>query len=252
MSRFAIRHLAVAVTAIVVFGSAWGVCQAVPPGVETHVRPQINGDERTRQPDLWAVDVYYKSMRMIWVDVPDKKTGKVKRELIWYLPYRIVNREVAGLPAAKGPDGGRPKLLPEFELVTNDNDGLRVYYDEVIPAAQEAINRREGRKYKNSVEIVGSIPEVTAADSKLENTIYGVAMWRGVHPHTDFFTVFMTGFSNGYTKQAGDRVDRRTIMQKYERPGDDVEEVEREIKQAGKPGWIYRPSDDKPDAKNKA
>ena len=138
--------------------------------------------------------------------------------------------------------------MPEFELVTNDNDGQHVYYDEVIPAAQAAINRREGRtgsnKYKNSVEIVGEIPELTDTDAKLEHSIYGVAMWRGVDPETDFFKIFMTGFSNGYIKVNDDRIDRRTIVQEYSRPGDELKQNQGEIRPVGHPEWIYRPSED--------
>ena len=248
MSRFALCRIVPASIAALLLLVTAGPAAAAPPGVETHVRPLISGEERSRQPDIWACDVYFKSVRMMWVDVPDPKTGDTKKELIWYLPYRIVNRKIEGSPEPVGPDGKRPKFVPEFELVTNDNNGQQVYFDEVIPAAQAAINRRERRtgsnRYKNTVEIVGAIPELTDADAKLEKSIYGVATWRGVDPETDFFKIFMTGFSNGYIKVGNDRIDRRTIVQEYRRPGDNVDEVQREIRAIGHPEWIYRPAAD--------
>ena len=91
---------------------------------------------------------------------------------------------------------------------------------------------------------MGAIPELTDADAKLEKSIYGVATWRGVDPETDFFKIFMTGFSNGYIKVGNDRIDRRTIVQEYRRPGDNVDEVQREIRAIGHPEWIYRPAAD--------
>ncbi|QDU43284.1 hypothetical protein [Symmachiella dynata] len=248
MSRIAIgRVLPAACAAILMIAHAESA-PAAPPGVETRVRPTVTGEERSRQPDIWAMEVYYKSVRMIWVDIPDPKTGKTQRELIWYLPYRVVNRQIKGSLPPVGPDGKRPKFVPEFELVTKDNGVQHVYFDEIIPVAQAAINRREGRtgsnRYKNSVEIVGAIPELTDADAKLEQSTYGVAIWRGVDPKTDFFRIFMSGFSNGYIKVGDDRIDRRTIIQEYTRPGDELDQDEGEIKPDGHPEWIYRPSDD--------
>lgn len=248
MFGMAMRRILPMSWSVVVLAAIAAPVWAAPPGVETVIRPEISGEERVRQPDIWALEVNFKSMRMILVDVPDPKTGNTKKELIWYLPYRIVNREVKGEPAPTGPNGKRPKFIPEFELITNDNDGQHIYFDEVIPAAQAEINRREGRsannKYKNSVEIVGEIPELTPADSKLDKSIYGVAMWRGVDPKTDFFKVFMSGFSNGFVKTPDGRIDRRTIVQEYKRPGDEIDEAEFEIRPVGQPAWIYRPSED--------
>lgn len=244
MSRLSYRCCLLLVLAVTALSTVGDQSVAAPPGVETLVRPMLTGDELTRQPDIWAMEVYYKSLRMIWVDVPDPKTKKVKRELIWYLPYRLVNRQSDGALPPKGPDGKRPQFLPEFRLVTNDNDTQKIYFDEIIPAAQAEINRRERREYKNSVEIVGRIPELTKEKSKLERSIYGVAMWRGVDPKTDFFKVFMTGFSNGYKQvtvpgQKKPTVLRRSIIQDYKRPGDSLDEREREVKQSGRPKWIY-------------
>ncbi len=36
---------------------------------------------------------------------------------------------------------------------------------------------------------------------------------------------------------------RKTLVQKYWRPGDELEQNEREIRTQGEPRWIYRPDD---------
>ncbi len=43
-----------------------------------------------------------------------------------------------------------------------------------------------------------TVPPATPEDKGDENAIYGVAMFRGVDRETDFFTIYMAGFSNGY------------------------------------------------------
>jgi hypothetical protein len=53
----------------------------------------------------------------------------------------------------------------------------------------------------------------------------------------------MGGFSNGYQLIDVDgkkEVVRKTLMQKYWRPGDRFDEREKEIRQDGDPQWIYR------------
>ena len=54
----------------------------------------------------------------------------------------------------------------------------------------------------------------------------------------------MSGFSNGYKVSAGPNgeevVTRRTLMQKFWRPGDRFDQNEEEIRLKGEPQWIYR------------
>ena len=50
---------------------------AILPGIETTVTPLITGEERNAQPDLWALEVNYKPMRMIQVELTDPKTGNM-------------------------------------------------------------------------------------------------------------------------------------------------------------------------------
>ena len=168
-----------------------------------------SGDERNSQEGLWVLEVQYKSLRMIYIDLTDPKTGKQKKELIWYLAYKVLNRPFEGqqddsdkkpLNQFDKPPNEKPIFVPEFTLMTADNGVQRIYEDEILPEAQAAIIKRERQTFRNSVEVVGPIPEITPFDATKmeENAIYGLAMWRGVNPETDYFTVFLSGFSNGY------------------------------------------------------
>lgn len=215
------------------------------PGVETIVTPLISGEEFNRQPGIWALEVRFKPIRLLLVDLPDPKSpDKITRQLVWYLAYRAINRagETQARPSSI-PDE-KPIFVPEFTLVTNDNGVQKRYYDRVIPVAQTAINRRERHNYKSSVELVGDLPQASPASGKIVQSLDGVAIWRGIDPKADRYTVYMTGFSNGYLvgklPNGEEAVQRKTIEQKFWRPGDEFVQHEEEIRLEGDPRWMYR------------
>ena len=157
--------------------------------------------------------------------------------------YRAYRRPIIGAEAADlSADGAT--FVPELTLVTGDNGKQKTYIDRVMPIAQAAINRRERLKYKNSVEIVGPLPPTAALNSKSAKSLDGVAMWRGIDSHTDFFRVYMGGFSNGYRisddPEGKKVVLRKTLVQQFWRPSDNFEQVEEEIRMVEQPKWIYR------------
>ena len=209
-----------------------------------------SGEERTSQSDLWVMDVYFKPMRLIPVELTDPKTGKKKLEYVWYIVYRAFNHKleqkgidnspVNDLDPAIAPQ----QFIPEFTLVVTDNDRHEVFPDQVIPEALVAINKREKGRYKSAVSVVGPIPEATTPGSPETVAIEGVAMWRGINPDADRYTVFMTGFSNSIRKVDGPDgtpiIQAKTIMQKYWRRGDRFEQREPEISLEGDTQWIYR------------
>lgn len=221
-------------------GSTWG---AILPGVETVAAPVIAGEESTAQPDIWALEVRYKPVRMIQVTLTNPKTGQTGRELVWYLAYRAVVRASSRVPAGI-PASDRPIFVPEFTFVSEDEGKNERLDDRVLPAAQQAINKRERHEYKNTVEIVGPLPDITPDRSKQIHSLDGVATWTGIDPHTDFFAIYMTGFSNGYKVEPGpdgeDIVLRRTLMQKFWRPSDRFDQNETEIRLKDEPKWLYR------------
>jgi hypothetical protein len=219
-------------------------------GGEIRFPAVATGEERTSQSDLWVLDVYFKPMRLIPVELTDPKTGQKKLEYVWYIVYRgfhhkletkgTDNSPVNDLDAPVAPQ----QFIPEFTLMVTDNGRHDIYPDQVIPEALGPINKREKGNYKNAVNIVGPIPEATVPGSGDEVALEGVAMWRGVNPDADRYTVFMTGFSNSIRKVDGPDgkpiFQTKTIMQKYWRKGDRFEQHEPEIGIEGDTQWIYR------------
>ena len=209
-----------------------------------------SGEERTSQSDLWVMDVYFKPMRLIPVELTDPKTGEKKLEYVWYIVYRAFNHKLdqKGIDNSPVNDLDAPvapqQFIPEFTLVTTDNDRKEVFPDLVIPEALVAINKREKGNYKSAVNVVGPIPDATVPGSPDTGAIEGVAMWRGIDPDADRYTVFMTGFSNSIRKVEGPDgtpiIQTKTIMQKYWRRGDRFDQREVEISLEGDTQWIYR------------
>jgi hypothetical protein len=185
-------------------------------GFKIKIPSQASGEETRQQTDLWVLEVRFKPLRLITLNLTDPRTGKKTKQLIWYLVYRAVNRhlktkgDLKGNDAARSlevdpqnpfdPPPGKPLFAPEFTLVTNDNDGQKIYSDNILPEAQAAIAIRERLpQLKNAVQVVGPIPEVTPYTAKQDNApVYGVVTWSGVDPRTDFVTIYISGFSNGY------------------------------------------------------
>lgn len=234
--------------------------ETISRGFATPLRATATGEELGNQPNLWILEVRFKSMRLVPVEITDPKTGEKKKELVWYLCYKAINRPLGKKSDASDltpvndddPPPSKPIFVPEFTLVTDDNGVQKEYHDVIIPEAQTALLKRENRRpgdkrYKNSVEAVGPIPDATDADDPAGQTIWGVAMFRGVDPDTDFFSVYMTGFSNGYRATKGPDGEplilRRTIRQDFWRPGDRFAQQEQEFRLKGEPVWEYRPDD---------
>ncbi len=175
-------------------------------GFDLKAEALADGEERTSQPDLWVMEVNFKSLRMIYVNLTDPRTGEKKRELVWYFVYKAVNRSLENQEAVTDTTPtndfdlppGASLFIPQITLITNDNGKQNIYEDQILPEAKAAIIKRERLPLKNSVEITGNIPPVASADDGDKNAIYGVAMWRGIDPRTDYFTVILNGFSNGY------------------------------------------------------
>lgn len=236
-------------------GASWlpAITFAQKKSEETRLAPFVTGEERNSQPDLWVMEVFFRPLRMIYVNVPDKKSGESKRQLYWYLCYRAVNRVLEKRQLAENeplpipdPNIRPPVFVPEFELITRDNTGTYKYIDRIIPEAEEVINRREARVYKNSVDIVGNVLDPVPQNKKptQEQQVYGVAIWRNIESRTDFFTIYASGFSNGYRVEKGpddqDLVLRKSIEFEFWRPGDEFEQEEEEIRPRANPKWIYR------------
>lgn len=221
-----------------------------PKRNEIRIAPAFTGEEQAAQHDLWVLEVYTKPMRLIPVELTDPKTGEKKLDFVWYITYRAVPRKMKDRTQPNDPANqfdqpvSPPLFIPEFTLIVTDNDRNSVFQDQVIPEALIAINKREKTNYKSSVSIVGPLPEAKDAGAGYDNALQGVAMWTGINPDADRYTVYMTGFSNGFRTVKGPDgepvVQTKTIMEKYVRRGDRFDQREVEIELEDEPVWIYR------------
>lgn len=253
--------LATLITGLAAAGDAAQLSeQKKAEGFVAVVDGDATGRELTEQSELWMFEVRFKPMRLMWVETTDPATGKPRKEMVWYLVYQAVARPQEGRvdnsdldPVNEtDPPPDRPLFIPEFTLVTTDEDSTNVHHDVVFPEAMAQIIRREKKPLKNGVEIVGPIPPVTPHGSAQEHTLDGVAIFRNVDPRTDFFRVLMGGFSNAFRVVQGpdgkEIVARKTIVQKYTRPGDEYLQNENEFRLDGDPYWIYLPPPQTPGA----
>jgi hypothetical protein len=219
-------------------------------GGEVKLAAVATGEERTSQNDLYVMDLYFKPMRMITIELTDPKTQDKKLDYVWYIVYRGFNRKLDTKGTENAPVNEldppvAPQLLiPEATLVVTDANRHAVYPDQVIPEALAAINKREKGHFKDSVSIVGPVPEATDPGSPDAVAVEGVFMWRGINPDANRYSVFMTGFSNGIRTINGPDntpvTQTKTIMQKYWRRGDRFDQRESEIVLDGDVQWIYR------------
>ena len=241
------------VLTVAAFGSFASAAYAqTPRRGEIEFRAIASGEERTAQSNLYVMDVLYKPMRMIAVDVTDPQTGQKRKEYVWYIVYRAFNRKLELPPDSESAPVNEldqeifnpPLFVPEFTLVTTDTKEPKYYRDEVIPEALAAINKREQGRYRSSIDIVGPIPPAGELGDPKREGLVGIAMWRGIDPDADRYTVYLSGFSNAIRVSDGPdgkpMVQMKTIMQQYWRPGDRFDQSEPEIRQEGPSQWMYR------------
>ena len=115
--------------------------------------------------------------------------------------------------------------------------------DRVIPAAVEAISRRErsGAPLLNSVEIAEQ--PIPVSDGRIDRGVWGVATWVDVDPRIDFFTVDVGGLTNAYrwtddpaaykpgdTPGRGRRFTHKMLRLNFWRPGDELAPNEQEFR----------------------
>jgi hypothetical protein len=224
--------------------------QAFSEGFDQATKATATGNELRGLENLFGMEVHFKPMRMIAVNITNPKTGKKERKLVWYLLYRCVNRPLnrEKLSSSDSPVNQRDKnpesiFSPSFVLITTDGNAPLKYPDEVLPEAVEQINKREGRKYLNTVDVIQTVPKPTMVKDIRDDAIYGVVTWSNIDPETDNFTVLMSGFTNAYqimkTPDGKKESVEKLLKQDFWRPGDEFEEEETEIRRKGSPEWLY-------------
>lgn len=188
--------------------------------------------------DVWGLDFTFKPVRFLQF-----KQADGRERLVWYLVYHVRN------------GGEKPFLfIPRFSLESHD---VKQTYDErLVPEVVPLIREREDKKRPllNTAEITGEIPPSTA---DADRSVWGVAVWEGIDPRTDRFSILVQGLTNTYrwedppgAYQKGDpigkgRVYRSQVLKlNFWRPSDTQFQHEEEIR-FGIPGevdyeWFYR------------
>lgn len=227
------------------------------------------GEERNRQTMLRVMEVQFKPMRLIWMDVTDPRTGVKQRQAVWYLVYRCVVRPSSGRlddtdtrPVNVLDPPPRPSyFIPEFLLTTFSGPNYEVptatHLDQILPEALEPIRRIEQRpdslftrrKIEHGLGVIQPFPDPVPLETPEEELdwIYGVATWTGIDPRTDFFEVTMRGFSNSYELRPDPdgelRPWRRVITQRYILRGDEFDLNQREFEFNGAATWDFQPDE---------
>ena len=161
------------------------------------------------------------------------------RKLCWYLWYQVINN-------TKEPH----TFIPDFELVTVDKP--RAYNDQVLPKVQKAIQQVEDPsnllEIKNSVTIANE-PIPPSKPDAYPKAVTGVAIWDDVDPEANYYSIFVSGLSNGWAvtddpSKPGEKtiVRRKTLQLNFKRLGDRFLQKSEEIHFVPPAQWIYRGS----------
>jgi len=160
--------------------------------------------------DIWCLEFAFKPPRQIDVDIPAGE-GRMRRATVWYLVYRVKNVGGRKLVIGKN-DEGQPdpaqravepfetpiRFLPHFVLESREglaeDEGLssyRAYLDRVVPSAMDTIRLREdpARQFLDSAAMA-------SADIPPGEERWGVAVWEGVDPRIDYFSIYVRGLTN--------------------------------------------------------
>lgn len=176
---------------------------------------------------IWVFDFAFKPVRLRTVELPGKG-----RKRVHYLYYKVINNT-----------GEARMFVPQFTLVT---DTGKRYEDSVIPQAVEVIAAREDATIPllGAVDIVGYLPP-NRDQQGVDDAVFGVAVWDEVDPAADHFSIYIRGLSDGYQESnppgGGEPTTRyKTLRINFDRPGDERDLSEREIRLADPPyEWIY-------------
>lgn len=203
------------------------LAQTTGPFNEREVKKQVNVLDVSLGGKIWMLDFRFKDPRLLVVNVPGR--GK---KVVWYMWYQIINK-------TEEPH----YFIPDFELVTLDKN--TVHHDQVLPYAEEAIKRIEDPTgyydIKNSVSIAKMPIPVTKPDSA-PRAVTGVAVWDDVFqdlPDTTRFSIYVSGLSNGWSKDDNGTVRRKTLQLNFRRLSDRYH-LDAEVKFVSPSEWVYR------------
>jgi hypothetical protein len=239
-------RIALGLLATGLFALAAGTVLAINPN-EIEVKPQQNPldkdsiyDEKGNfRPDskVWVLDFSFRAPRLIAVDVPGRG-----RKICWYMWYQVTNNT------------NEPHFfVPDFEVVTHDLPKNPVFRDQILPTVQDAISKFEDPtgyfKIKNSVTIAAEPIPANKKDAT-PYKVTGVAIWDDIDPNSNNFSVFVTGLSNGWSKDDNNVYRRKTLQLNFKKVGGPFDQTSREIQFVGPWTWIYRAVEKKEEKKD--
>jgi hypothetical protein len=175
---------------------------------------------------IWVLDFAFKPLRIKTVEIPGKG-----RKQVHYLYYKVTNRT------------GKPRIfVPEFVMV---NEQEKKFHDNVIPQAVPLIQAREDATIPllGAVNVMGTIPPSIKPD--FDDAVFGVATWDKWDPHSDRFSIYVRGLSDGYKEvppPSGGKptVKYKTLRIDFIRRGDERNLNEKEIFLNDPPyEWVY-------------
>jgi hypothetical protein len=194
--------------------------------------------EVTLRREIFCYEFAFKPLRQIIADVP-QPGGKMKRQLLWYMVYRVryvggdlrpSSDIVAGVPIFRRIEQIHyPTRRFNPSLVLHDHTSGKEYLDRVLPGVINRIKTREQitAPLYNSIEM--SQLKIPYSEPNTEGGIWGVATWEDVDPEIDFLSVDVYGLTNAF-KQDGDGEDaaysRKVLRLNFFRPGDTIDQTE--------------------------
>lgn len=176
---------------------------------------------------VWVLDFAFKPLRLMSVEIPGKG-----RRTAYYLYYQVVNRT------------GRVRaFVPQFSLVVPET-GKR-YDDTVLPSALKLIQAREDPSIDvlGAVDIMGMLP--ISDQNGIDRAVFGVAIWEGIDPKADKFSIYVRGLSDySFTVAPPDGgkpvTKHKTLRIDFRRRGDEHDLNEREIELLDPAyEWVY-------------
>jgi hypothetical protein len=204
------------------------------------VEPRANVQDRgVHKPyeindDFWVLDFRFKDPRLIVADVPAR--GK---KVCWYLWYQVINKT------------GKPRtFFPVFELVTRDRSTR--HRDQFLPTVAEEIrlieDPRNFFKIKHFSAISNEPIPPSLKEDAVPRAVTGLAIWDDVDPDSNYYDIFVSGLSNGYTvtdpipPDKNHVVRRKTLQLAFKRVGDRYDMKSSAIQFQPPPTWVYRGS----------
>lgn len=205
--------------------------RVLPTVAVAHDRPKYNVEMVSAAPlprdkqGIWVLDFSFKKLRIVTVDIP----GKGRRQ-VHYLYYKVVNRT------------GAPRMFAPQFIMVNEKD--QRFEDTVLPQAIPVIRTREDGAIPllGAVDVVGMIPPSTKAH--IDDAVFGVAVWDKWDPHSDRYSIYVRGLSDGYKEvpnETGKPVAKyKTLRIDFIRRGDEHNLNEKEI-ELRDPAyeWVY-------------